>query len=69
MAPQLQIVADDFTKAMGQHHTSVPSSFFSDPQQATGDINVLNIQGGQGTGSKTESAQQHDDDEISHPHG
>ena len=65
----LQIVADDFTKTMRQHHITVSSSFFPDPQQAACEIDMLNIQGGQGTGSKAQGAQQHDDDKISQAHG
>jgi len=64
-----QIVANDFTKTVRQHHAAVPSSFFPDPQQATSEVDILNIQGGQGTGSKAQGAQQHDDDEISHAKG
>jgi len=68
-APWLQIVADDFTNTVGQDHAPVPSSFFPDPQQAAYEIDMLNIQGGQCTGSKAQGAHQHDDNEISQAHG
>lgn len=32
--PQLQIVFDNFTKAVGQYHAALPASFFSDPDKA-----------------------------------
>jgi len=65
---RLQIATDDFTKAVRQHDISMPSPFFPDPQQAAGEIDILNIQCGQGAGSKTKSTQQHDDDKISKAH-
>ena len=65
----MQIVADDFTNTVRQHHAAVPSSFFPDPQQAAGEVDILNIQGDQGTGSKAQGAQQHDDNEISQANG
>ena len=68
-APRLQIVADDFTNTVGQDQVALPSSFFPDPQQAACDVDMLDIQGGQGTGSKAQGAQQHDDYEISQAHG
>ena len=67
--PRLQIVADNFTNTVGQDHATLPSSFFPDPQQPACEVDMLNIQGGQGSGSKTQGAQQHDDDEISQAHG
>ena len=65
----MQIVANDFTKTVRHHHAAVPSSFFLDPQQATSEDDILNIQSGQGTGSKAQGAQQHDDNEISQAEG
>ncbi len=64
-----KIVANDFTKTVRQHHAAVPSSFFPDPQQAACEVDILNIEGGQGTGSKAQGTQQHDDDEISQAKG
>ncbi len=68
-APRLQIVANDFTNTVGQDHAAVPSSFFPDPQQTAREVDMLNIQGDQGSGSKAQGAQQHDDNEISKAHG
>ena len=52
-ALRMQIVVDDFTNTVRQYHTAVPSSFLPDPQQATCEVDILNVDGGQGTGSET----------------
>ncbi len=48
----MQIVAYDFTNTVRQYHTAVPSSFLPDVQQAACKVDILNIDGGQGTGSE-----------------
>ena len=67
--PGMQITLDDFTKTVRQEDVSLPASFFPDPQQAAGEVDIFDIQGGQGTGSKSQGAQQHDDNEISQAKG
>jgi len=52
-----KIVANDFTKTVWQHYAAVSSAFFPDPQQAACEIDILNIQSSQGTGSKAQGAQ------------
>ncbi len=66
-APRLQIVTNDFSNTVGQDHAAVPSSFFPDPRQTACEVDILNIEGGQGSGSKAPGARQHDDNEISQP--
>jgi len=66
---QFQIFADDGTDTVGQNHTAQPSSLFCDPQQPAGEIDMFDIDGGQGGGSKAQGAQQHDDNQISQTHG
>ena len=67
-APQFQIDSNDFANTVGQHEAPVPSSLFPDPDQAACNVNIIDIQCGQGLGPEAEGAQQHDDDEIPQPH-
>jgi len=69
MVPGLQILMDHFTKAEGQHHFAVPASLFPNTQGAARKIDILNIQCGQRTGSKSQGSQHHDDNHISKAHG
>ena len=68
MALQLQIIADDFTKTVGQHHAAVAPSLFSGPHQAGYKIDIIDIQIDQRSGSKAECAQQHDNNKVSQPY-
>jgi len=65
----LQIVANDFANAVRQDHAAVPSSFFPNPQQTARKIDILDIDGNQGTDSQAQGAQKHSDNEISQTHG
>jgi len=56
---ELQIFADDFTKAVGQHHAAVLASFFPDPHGTACNVDSLNVQCGQGTSSKAQGARQY----------
>ena len=66
---ELQIFSDDFTKTVGQHHAAVYSSLFFNPHGTACNVDILNVMCGQCAGSKTQGAQQHDDDELSKAHG
>ena len=53
---------------MWQDHSANPSSLFSGPYQAGYEIDIVDIQVDQRSGSKAEYAQQHDNNQISQPH-